>query len=52
MENSKANTNRYLKLMLWAKKRYTVNGIITLTVGFTKAEYLRIEEIAWIKYMA
>ena len=44
--------NRYLRLMHWARRRYTVNGSLPVSIGTTPAAYTRIEAAAWRKLTA
>ena len=48
--------DRYLKLMMWARNRYTRIGktgspTLTIKIGYTLSRYSIIEKLAWIKYM-
>ncbi len=43
--------NRYLAIVEWSRKRYTVNGLLTVSIGHTLSIWSRIERSAWSKYM-
>jgi hypothetical protein len=42
---------RYLKIIEWAKKRYTKNGVLITYIGLEKSIYTRIENLAAIKIL-
>jgi hypothetical protein len=42
----------YLRVTLWARNRYTVNGNLIVMVGNTPSPFTRIERAAWTKYCA
>ena len=43
---------RYLKIMDWARKRYTNDGVLPLhDRGYQPSAYLRIEDAAFRKYI-
>lgn len=46
------NINAYLKLVRWAERRYTVNGLLPTKHGDNLLPFARIEARAWNKYMA
>jgi hypothetical protein len=46
------NRDRYLRIMEWARKRYTIDGSLTVSIGDIPSAYARIERAAWDKYMA
>lgn len=46
------NVDRYLKIVAWANRRYTVNGYRVLAVGGVPGVSVRIERAAWSRYMA
>jgi len=43
---------KYLKLVRWAGRRYTVNGWLIAMVGNSPTRYEQIARAAWQKYMA
>jgi hypothetical protein len=46
------NLDRYLKIVVWARKRYTTNRMLEIHRGGILSIYSRIEEAAWQKYCA
>lgn len=42
---------RYLKIVNWARTRYTRNGLLVISVGNEKSVFTRIENAAWSKYI-
>ena len=50
--DNSAGLFRYIRIMDWARERYTVGGILPLTVQGEPAAYRRIENAAWDKYVA
>lgn len=51
--NSDTNTDRYLAIVGWARKRYTDSkGLLVLSKGSQLSVYSRIEQAAWRKYKA
>ena len=44
--------DRYLKIVEWARNRYTVNGLLHLNTGDILSRYSLIEKMAWNRYMA
>ena len=42
---------RYLKIINWAQKRYTNNGVLTTCIGLEKTIYTRIENLAATKIL-
>lgn len=46
------NVDRYLKLVKWARKRYTTDRMLTLYRGNVPTAYTLIEAAAWEKYIA
>ena len=47
-----SNADRYLKIVRWAERRYTINGRLVLRVGGIPTVFTRIEMAAWQRYMA
>jgi hypothetical protein len=45
--NKQAKLNRYLRLVEWARKRYTVDGVLDITPG---RKYDLLERAAWSRY--
>ena len=45
------NFDKYLKLITWAKNRYTVNGFLVVSVGHVLTRYSVIERLAAVKYL-
>lgn len=45
------NFDKYLKLIAWAKNRYTVNGFLVVDIGQVKTRYSVIEQLAAVKYL-
>jgi len=45
------NIDRYLKITLWLRKRWTVKGRLVVTCGRKLAPYSVCERLAWEKYM-
>ena len=45
------NFDKYLKLIKWAKNRYTVNGFLVVSVGHVLTRYSVIECLAAKKYL-
>jgi hypothetical protein len=45
------NVDRYLKLVKWARNRYTRNKILIMSSGNVPSIYVRIVSAAWSKYM-
>jgi len=43
--------NRYLRLVTWARKRYTVNGSLVVSVGGIASPYSLIEQAAAVKFL-
>ena len=46
------NFTRYLRLIHWARARYTTDGVLMLSVGGQPTTYSRIEATAWRKLIA
>ncbi len=44
--------DRYLNIVKWARDRYTIDGMLTLSIGGKPCIYKRIETAAWHKYLA
>lgn len=44
--------DRYLKIIDWARNRYTANGVLHLNTGDILSRYSLIEKWAWNRYMA
>jgi hypothetical protein len=51
-ERKLRNVDRYLKLVKWARNRYTRNKILNMSSGNVPSIYVRIVSAAWSKYMA
>jgi len=47
----KARCDKYLKLVNWARDRYTRNGALKLTTGGKPHAWLRIENAAYERYL-
>ena len=46
------NPERYIKIMDWAARRYTKNGVLNLSErGYCPSPYLRIEDAALRRYI-
>lgn len=45
-------SDKYLKLMEWARERYGYEGNLITYVGGVPTKYTRIEIAAWKRYMA
>lgn len=45
------NAERYLKIVAWARKRYTRAGRLVISIGGEPQAYKRIECAAWDRYM-
>jgi hypothetical protein len=43
--------DRYIKLMAWARERYTVDGVLTVMIGNQPTAYTRIEQAAAAKFL-
>ena len=46
-----ANQRRYLQIVDWAKRRYTENGRLVISVGDVPSTFKLIEQAAWNRYM-
>lgn len=44
-------SNRYLRICMWARARYTKNGTLIVSTGNVPSIYSRIENAAFEKYM-
>jgi hypothetical protein len=44
------NSTKYLRLMAWARKRYTKNNRLVTYIGGEPSVYNRIERAAWARY--
>lgn len=44
--------DRYLAIVNWARARYTIDGVLVLSIGGTQGIYKRIETAAFQKYLA
>ena len=44
--------DKYIKVMEWARKRYTVDGVLIQYIGLYETTYTRIERLAWNKYIS
>lgn len=44
--------DRYLKIVDWARARYTRNGFLILDIGGKPSPYSRIEQAAFARYIA
>lgn len=42
---------KYLKIVTWARRRYTVDGVLVLSIGTAPSTYSKIEIIAAAKYL-
>ena len=47
-----ARCDRYLKIVNWARDRYTRNGHLTLLIGGELAPWVHIERLAYARYVA
>ena len=47
----KQNISRYLKIVEWARLRYTRSGVLIVSVGNHPSPYTRIEKMAAQKYL-
>lgn len=46
------NTDRYLRIVKWARKRYAgADGLLTIAVGKQPSTYTRIEHAAFRRYV-
>lgn len=45
------NVDRYLRIVRWARSRYTLDGVLAVSVGGLPSAYSRIERAAWDRYM-
>ena len=45
------NVDKYLKVALWLRKRYTVNDRLVISIGGSPSRYKQLETLAWDKYM-
>lgn len=45
------NVTLYLRLVLWARRRYTRDGVLTITARGEPSIYMLIERAAWNRYM-
>ena len=43
--------DRYLAIVAWARKRYTRDGRLVISVGMMRSRYSAIEDLAWKRYM-
>ena len=43
--------DRYLAVVRWAQRRYTVNGFYVVSIGGAPSRYSLIERAAWNRYM-
>ncbi len=48
---NQVKADKYDKVVSWAKKRYTINGRLTISVGGKPAQFKTIEILAWNRYM-
>ena len=46
------HSDKYLRVVAWARKRYTENGALLISVGHVLGPYALIELLAWTKYNA
>lgn len=51
MKEHAYNRDRYLRILRWARNRYTVNGILAVIVRGQPTRYSRIERAAFDKYI-
>ncbi len=45
------NIDRYLKVVCWARTRYTIDRILIISVGGFPSTFSRIEKLAADKYL-
>lgn len=45
------NVDRYLKVAIWARKRYTEGGRLVFSIAGNASRFARIEMLAWNRYM-
>ena len=45
------NADRYLAIVAWARRRYTVGGELVISTGGVPSAYSRIEAAAWRLHM-
>jgi hypothetical protein len=43
--------DRYIRIVEWAKQRYTINGSLVLYVGDAPSPFTIIERLAWGRYI-
>ena len=43
---------KYLRIVKWARRRYTINGALTISMGGNPSIYARIERAAWNRHMS
>jgi hypothetical protein len=46
-----ADPSRYLRICHWAMNRYTVDGVLIVSVGGVPSRYERILMMAWDRYL-
>ena len=46
------NVDKYLKAVNWARKRYSREWRLVLSVGATDSVYTRLEKALWNRYLA
>lgn len=45
------SVDKYLRLVQWARKRYTKAGALVISIGGRPSIYSLIEQAAWARYM-
>ena len=53
---SEQNPDRYVKIVMWARERYTRitktgNSTLTIKIGYALSPYSIVEKVAWDKYI-
>lgn len=51
MNRSRRDVNRYLAIVEWARRRYTHDGRLTISIGGEPSFYSRIEYAAFRRYV-
>ena len=44
--------DKYLKVVEWARKRYTSHNLLVIRTGEQDSVYTKIENLAWDRYLA
>ena len=52
LDNIQQRADRYLKVVNWARDRYTVNGALRISTGSELSEYSKIEATAYERYLS